>query len=230
MAVISFVSPKGGVGKTTAAVILASELSRSGEKITLIDADPNKPIVRWQNLGSAPPSLRVIEDKSEDTILDNIGSAARDARMVIVDLEGTASLRVSYAISRSDLVLIPVKGSMLDAQEAAKAINLIHRTEQAFQRDIPYAVLYSQMPAAIMRRNFKDIKQQFVDLKVPTLDTHIIEREAYRTIFSIGGTVHNLTDRHVGGLPAAKENSSEYASEVISLLRAHRNMEKLENV
>ncbi|RYF34242.1 MAG: ParA family protein, partial [Cytophagaceae bacterium] len=43
MPTIVFVSPKGGAGKTTAALILASELAR-GAAVTVIDADPNHPI------------------------------------------------------------------------------------------------------------------------------------------------------------------------------------------
>ena len=46
--VIAFVSPKGGVGKTTAALTLASELiHQTGERISIIDADPNYPFKRW---------------------------------------------------------------------------------------------------------------------------------------------------------------------------------------
>lgn len=40
MAVISFVSSKGGVGKTTSAVVLAGEFAVAGRKVALIDADP----------------------------------------------------------------------------------------------------------------------------------------------------------------------------------------------
>jgi cellulose biosynthesis protein BcsQ len=41
--VISFASPKGGAGKTTAALVLASELLQQLKKpVTIIDADPNR--------------------------------------------------------------------------------------------------------------------------------------------------------------------------------------------
>ncbi|WP_313228507.1 ParA family protein [Sphingobium yanoikuyae] len=43
MPTIAFISPKGGVGKTTAALLLASQLAR-GAKVSVIDADPNHPI------------------------------------------------------------------------------------------------------------------------------------------------------------------------------------------
>ena len=44
---------------------------------------------------------------------------------VIVDLEGTASLMVSNAIGMSDLVIIPIQGSSMDAKGGAKTIRLI---------------------------------------------------------------------------------------------------------
>jgi chromosome partitioning protein len=39
-----FVSPKDGVGKSTAAVILATELAGFGAGVSMIDSDPNKPL------------------------------------------------------------------------------------------------------------------------------------------------------------------------------------------
>ena len=219
MPVIACVSPKGGVGKTTFAVLLATELARNGDPITLIDADPNYPIATWANLPNKPESIDVILDKSEETILDNIGTAAQSSKIVIVDLEGIASLRVSYAISCADLVIIPLKGSMLDANEATKAISLINRTEKAFSRKINYTVLFCQMPAAIPRKNFKDIAAQFTELDIPVSDIWLIEREAYRTIFSVGGSIYDLNEDQVGGLESARANSYALAEAIVDNLK-----------
>ncbi len=198
MPVISLVSPKGGAGKTTASVVLAGELAQTGEQITIIDADPNKPVETWAARPNKPENINVVVDESEETVLDNIKEAVASSKIVIIDLEGTANMRDSYAITQSDLVLIPVKPSMLDAKEAAKAISLVRRTEEMARRRIDYAVLFSQMPAALVTKNFKDISAQFERLDVPILDVQMIEREAFRTIFSIGGTVHTLKDSQVG--------------------------------
>ncbi len=42
MPVIVMASPKGGVGKSTCSVILASEFARMGADVTVLDCDPNK--------------------------------------------------------------------------------------------------------------------------------------------------------------------------------------------
>lgn len=149
MPVITFSSPKGGAGKTTAATILATELAERGAAVTVIDADPNKNVVDWAKLPGLPANLTVIGDVSEETIVDTIEDAASKTAFVIVDLEGTASLMVSYAISMSDFVIIPVQGSQLDAKQAARQMKLIKAQERIAGRTIPFAVLFTRSNPAI---------------------------------------------------------------------------------
>src|SRR5687767_10039393 len=106
MPVISFVSTKGGAGKTTSAVLLAGQIGSAGKSIVLIDADPNRPLETWAKLKPLPDSIRVVFDDSADTIVDTIEDARAQADFVLVDLEGTATDRVGFAIARSDLILI----------------------------------------------------------------------------------------------------------------------------
>src|SRR6202044_720475 len=98
MPVITMASPKGGVGKSTAAVILATQLAESGASVTIIDADPNKPVSRWPaRPPGKPQNLTLIDNVTEQTIIRAIDDAARKSALVIVDLEGTASMTVVYA-------------------------------------------------------------------------------------------------------------------------------------
>jgi chromosome partitioning protein len=146
MPTIVFGSPKGGAGKSTSAVLLATQLAGLGAPVTLIDADPNKPLSRWAKLPGKPDNLTLVADVSEDTIIETIETIetrGRNTPFVIVDLEGTASMMVAYAISRADLVIIPVQGSYLDAAEAAKAIKLVQAQEIAFKRKIQHRVLFT---------------------------------------------------------------------------------------
>src|SRR5487761_1284066 len=99
MPTIVFASPKGGVGKSTSAAVLATQLARTGVGVTVRDADPNRPGSQWAARPRCPKSLTVLGEVSEATIIDAIEEAARESAFVIVDLEGTASLTVAYAIS-----------------------------------------------------------------------------------------------------------------------------------
>jgi len=127
MPTIVFASPKGGVGKSTAAVLLATELATHGGSVTMIDADPNRPLSQWAALPGRPDNLTVVSTTTEDSIIDTIEHAATLTTFVIVDLEGTASMRVGYSMSRADFVIIPAQGSHLDPTEAVKASSLSRR-------------------------------------------------------------------------------------------------------
>ena len=149
MPTIAMVTPKGGAGKSTSAVILGTEIARRGAAVTMIDADPNKPLSDWARQPGRPENLTVLAEVTEENIIEEIESAAQKTPFVIVDLEGTASMTVAYAVSRADLVIIPTQGSQLDAKQATRAIKLIQQQERAFGRKIPYAILFSRTNEAI---------------------------------------------------------------------------------
>jgi len=216
---IVFASPKGGAGKTTAAVVLATELARKAD-VTIIDADPNKPVTSWAKLPGRPEHLQVVSDIGESTIIDEIDAAAARATFVVIDLEGTASMMVGYAISRADLVIIPSQGSQLDAKQATRAIRLVEQQEKAFRRRIPHAVLLTRTSAAIQPRTLRHIQEQLESHGVGMFHTQLIERDAYRALFSFGGPLEELDPRQVSNLDAATANARAFAREVIETLRA----------
>jgi chromosome partitioning protein len=219
MPVITLSSPKGGAGKTTAATILATELAERGAAVTVIDADPNKNVVDWAKLPGVPGTLTVIGDVSEETIVDTIEDAASKTAFVIVDLEGTASLMVSYAISMSDFVIIPVQGSQLDAKQAARQMKLIKAQERIAGRGIPFAVLFTRSNPAIQPKTQRHIEERFNELFVPIMDTRLYDREPFRALFSFGGSLSSLKDKGMSNLPGALANAREFTAEVVERLR-----------
>ena len=219
MPVITLSSPKGGAGKTTAATLLATELAERGARVTIIDADPNKNVVDWSHLPGLPPNVTVIGDVSEETIVDIIEDAASKTPFVVVDLEGTASLMVSYAISMSDFVVIPLQGSQLDAKQAARQMKLIKAQERIAGRVIPFAVLFTRSNPAIQPKTQRHIEERFLELQVPIMATRLDDREPFRALFSFGGSLSSLQDKGMSNLPAALTNAREFTVEVIERLR-----------
>lgn len=230
MPTIVFASPKGGVGKSTAAVLLASELASHGGTVTMIDADPNRPLSQWAALPGKPEKLAVIDSATEESIIDTIETASMHSTFVIVDLEGTASMMAGYAMSRADLVIIPAQGSHLDATEAVKAIRLVKSQEKAFQKKIPFAVLFTRTSPAIRTRTLQSVEAEFAKNGIPMFGAQIHEREAYRAVFAFGGPLSGLDPAQVANLPAAKLNARTFAGEVIEILKANANVQKREEV
>lgn len=218
MPTIVFASPKGGAGKSTSAVLLATELA-AGRTVTVIDADPNRPVSKWAKRPGKPASLSVLDDVTEDTIIGAIEGAAGTSHYVIVDLEGTASVMVSFAISRADLVIIPSQGSQLDGEEAVKAVRLVRKQEEAFKLKIPAAVLFTRTNPAIRTRDLRRIEAEFKRAGVAVFKTTINERAAFRALFSYGGDLTGLDQGQVSGLTAARENARAFAAETVAILK-----------
>jgi len=222
MPVISFANPKGGAGKTTTALILAQQLSESGASVTILDADPERWISQWASLPGKPENIAIVGSVSEDGIVDQIEEASGKSQFVIIDLEGTASLMVANAIGMSDLVLIPMQGSSMDAQGGAKTIRLIHNQAKMARRSIPHFVVLTRTSAAVRSRSLKNIQEQLTQSGIDVCETPIVERAAYRDLFDYGGTLLDLNPSQVSNVDKAIENARQFAGEVIEKLKRER--------
>lgn len=218
MPTIVFVSPKGGAGKTTAALVLASQLAR-GAAVTVIDADPNHPIKTWAEAGNASDKLSVLADANEENIIERIEEAAAQTPFVVVDLEGTAAKIVLLAVSQADLVIVPTQGSQLDAEQAGRALKVIKQQEKMSRRAVPYSVLLTRTNPVIRTRTTGHIKRTLTEADVRVFRTELNEREAFRAIFSFRQPLEKLNPVDVSNLDKAIANAEAFAQEVVQKLR-----------
>jgi chromosome partitioning protein len=218
MPTIAFVSPKGGAGKTTSAFLLSTALAKLYD-VTIIDADPNHPIQTWAAGGNTPPRLTIVSDVDEDTIIERIEDAAMKTPFVVVDLEGTASKIVIYAISQADLVIIPTQGSQLDANEASRAIRVVQQSRKMTKTATPYAVVLTRTNSSIRTRSLAHIQNGLIDAGIPVLETELNERDAFRAVFSFRQTLDGLSGAEVPNLDKARLNVWEFVHEVVERLK-----------
>ena len=213
MPTLVFASSKGGVGKTTSAMMLAFVLAKHGAATTIIDADPNQPIGRWaERYPDAMPDNLTLKIAIGSDVADAIDDA--DTPFVIVDLEGSKNIEVSVAIGRADLCLIPMRGSQFDADEAASVIRLIRRQETIFRRTIPFRVFLSATSTIGEDKSARRLADQFRAADIPMLNTSLVERAAFRTPFNIGRPLYSLTNQDVRNPAAAIANAEAFALEI----------------
>ncbi|KPF75584.1 chromosome partitioning protein ParA [Brevundimonas sp. AAP58] len=221
MPTIVFVSPKGGVGKTTAALVLATQIAKAA-RVTVIDADPNHPIAAWSKEAELPDNLSVVADADEDNIIEKIEEAASASPFVIVDLEGTAAKIVLLAVSQADFVVIPTQGSQLDAEQASRAIRVVKQQEKMSGRATPFGVLLTRTSPIIRTRTMGHIQHGLEDAGIPVLKAQLHEREAFRAMFSFRRTLETLNPKDVPNLDKAVANAAQIAAEIIEKLREGR--------
>lgn len=223
MTVICAANPKGGAGKSTMVLALATTLAHQGASVTVIDADPNKPISDWAD-GPSKLSMKVISDVTESNVRTVIDEAAEQSQFVFIDLEGTASRLTARSIIRSDLTLIPLGGSALEAKQAARAVALVRENEADIGREIDFSLVFNRTtPPPFIRKIEREIANQMRENDMPVLETHLYRREAYNAMFMERLSLFELDEKAVNGLDKAIENAYQLTAEIIEHLRQHNN-------
>ncbi|MFB2553805.1 AAA family ATPase [Ensifer soli] len=239
MFTITFANPKGGSSKTTSALLLAEQIHHAGATVAILDCDPNQNLMLWadqrQQQGRDVPFL-VRRVPGETEFLDTIDGIQGKADYLIIDLEGTASTLVTYAISQSDLVLVPFEPTPMEARQAARAVHLIKNTGRMMNKTIGHALLMTRVNAAFQTSDEKDVRKELLAADMRILSSSIVRRAAYTRIFREGSLLSELLaqgraevqnstasqqERVLKPLEAAVQNAKEYTQEVVNQLSQH---------
>ncbi|MDP3615260.1 MAG: ParA family protein [Rubrivivax sp.] len=242
MPTITLFNPKGGSGKTTTALILATELAARGASVAMLDGDPNPNLCRWAERRGIP-SLDAGKDHADDTeeALELMGERFGDARLVavrcrdsvavpdwldalsrkyafvIADPEGTANDWVNHAAAMSDLVIIPLRPGPMDAEQMLRAVKLVQAQSKALKREIAFRLLFT-CSGHIMTRDEKKIREHAQAKGYPIMQTALAERAAFRAMVAQQRTLAELTssgDDAVSGLDKARANALTLVAETV---------------
>lgn len=221
MYVIAFANPKGGTGKTTAALLLAEQIARAGARVAILDVDPNQNLVDWhrrrEQEGRQTP-FEVLQRPSEDDVIDVIDRMEGEADYLIVDLEGTASEIVTMVLTRADLAIIPFEPTPMETRQAARAIQLVRRSAKIMGRAIPHALLFTRTNAAFQTSDERDVRADMEASEVRLLDATLVRRAAYTRIFRDASLLEELRGQSVSNLETAIKNARDYAQAVVRML------------
>ncbi|WP_312283925.1 AAA family ATPase [Candidatus Igneacidithiobacillus taiwanensis] len=121
---IAFLSQKGGSGKTTLAVHTAVAATEAGERVVVIDTDPQKSATVW---GETRSQDTPIVATTAATDLDRVLDAASHERMTlaIVDTAPHATPDATRIVRSVDLVLIPVRPTAFDIAAVGSAVDIV---------------------------------------------------------------------------------------------------------
>lgn len=240
MYVITFANPKGGSGKTTSAMLLAEQIAISGGRVAILDLDPNANILAWararEEEGKTVPFLVHARPPAEETVelIDNLSS---EADYLIVDLEGSKDQIVTFALSRTDLCIIPLDGSPMEARQAAQAVRLVQTTASMIRSNINYALLFTRTNAAFQTTDERDVRQEMKINNIPTLPVRIAKRAPYTRIFrdalllselpevvvkEMEGKTASVSDKAMKQVTGAIDNARDYAQIVIAAITKER--------
>lgn len=131
MKVLTIATRKGGTGKSTIAASLAVAAMQAGEKVFVIDLDPQG------SLANAWAKRREAEEPGIDRCdVDKLTGAITNLHragytLAIIDTPGT-EMASAAAIQAADLTLVPCRASTLDIEGSRPTVSTLIALEKAF--------------------------------------------------------------------------------------------------
>jgi chromosome partitioning protein len=193
--IITVATMKGGSGKSTVASCLAVYWHLRGRKPTLIDADPQRSIMRLVARERALGGVAVVEDASE--------TASQTARQlaqngpVIIDTPGFRSKTTIDCLTVADFLLVPVKPSPFDVDRMLDTISIL--TSRTDGRQPMYRCLLTQTTRESVVA--KHIRAELTGAGLPVLNNEMANRVTYPEAALWGATPSLISWKG----PAAKE-------------------------
>ncbi len=193
--IITVATMKGGSGKSTLASCLAVHWHLTGRHPTLIDADPQRSIMRLAARERALGGVSIIEDATEE--------ASKTARRlagtgpVIIDTPGFRSKTTLECLAASDFVLVPVKPSPFDVDRMLDTLNIL--TDRPDGRRPVFRCLLTQTTRdSVIARH---IRGELAEAGIPVLAAEMANRVAYPEATLWGATPSLISWKG----PAARE-------------------------
>jgi chromosome partitioning protein len=205
--IYAVVNTKGGVGKTTTAVHLATMLART-DRTLLIDGDPQASAASWaawrrEAQRDPSPTTTCLAGKA---ILAEGKTLSEGFANTVVDAGGRDSVGLRSALLLARQAIVPVGASNLDAAAMTDLLEVIEMAKD-YNSDLQVRIFLTRIDSRT-----KDAAEMLAFLheqKLPVLSCRACERVAYRRAIGEGAIVQEL-----GKDPSASQEMETFLAEV----------------
>lgn len=131
MRIISLISQKGGVGKTTLAINLAAAAHQRGKGVIIADTDPQQSTYRWYLARKEEHPLPYVASVFTDVLPSFVEKArANGADYCFIDTSPNSTEESLAIADQSDLLLVPCSPSFVDLRALKRTENIVRLSEK----------------------------------------------------------------------------------------------------
>lgn len=183
--ILSSISYKGGVGKSTISQNLAVLFSSQGYRVCIVDADESNVTVKWSGVRmeeEIEPTIQVISMTDPKAIIGTIKQLYQDYDIILIDSPPSYQPISAKIMLISHLILLPIKPT--GRSELWTATDILERyqdTQQLKDEKTPaYFIINDYDPRPSFHKSFIEVlKEVGEEYEVPVLNTLI----HHRTVF-----------------------------------------------
>lgn len=188
---LAVVNTKGGVGKTTTAVHLATLLSNQAATL-LIDADPQASAATWaawRREAERTPSPTTVVLAGKAVLTEGKNLAGGFAHTVI-DAGGRDSSGLRAALLLADLAIVPVGASNLDAAAMTDLLEVVELAKD-LNPSLQVRVLLTRLDPRT-KKDAAGMLEYLAENNLAVLNAQVAERVAFRRAIGEGATVAEI--------------------------------------
>ena len=182
--IVAILNQKGGAGKTTISTNLARAIHKSGEKVLLVDSDPQGSARDWH--AASDGSLITVIGIDRPTIDKDI-KAINGYQWILIDGAPQLAEMAVSAIKCADLVLIPVQPSPYDIWASADLVDVIKTRQQVTDGKPKAAFLISRQITNTVLGN--EVREALEGYGLPVFQSGTFQRVIYAKSAATGSTV-----------------------------------------
>lgn len=188
--VISFLNQKGGVGKTTLATNISRAIQQDGNKVLLVDSDPQGSARDWNEVNDG--TIVSVIGLDRESLAHDIEAVRSDYDFIVIDGAPQIAKMSAAAVKISDVIVIPVQPSPYDIWACSDLVEIIELRKEV-KPDLKVFFLINR---AIKNTKLEgEVKVALQDYKFPILETYTTQRIIYPTVASDGKTVFESSDK-----------------------------------
>ena len=153
MPIITIASTKGGVGKSTFAINLATTMIKNGSKVAILDADSQSTVSKWSKIreymNSQGDSLQsfFVASANGDALLEIANDKKNQGYRVLIDSPGVDDPNMRSALLRSDFVITTCSPSPVDLWEIETLMKIMRQLKTIQNRKIPLILIFNKVPS-----------------------------------------------------------------------------------